>query len=826
MRLCFGTFAHVLQLCKLKTVSDPILVGTMTRTIDPDCQYINRDNATAVSRLLKCTGNLSSGNIENYGIGVTKKPGESLSRVLQLAPTADTSQIRQVFSEMVVSLLSVDMHMQIVLALLDIVEQDTTLDDGSANGKKLSFEKYVGTTKNDLLMQSEYDLSDLLAVLFHYTVAAGVTNTIGRECVKSITLDYINSLKNARNIEVKTHRLSVSGNCHLKVTTEDEILRNDYFMPYIESVRLKYNSIKTFLYKNEPKPFYEFYVCNDVERRTIIPGRYGNSYRFENIHNATATSLTENSKFIILSGTGGLGKSMMMRHLLLNTVDNFETLRLIPVFIPLKDFDESITSLFDCVVSIVKKLYGKATEGQLDSLLAQGKCLLLFDGLDEIGSTYAKHFERDLEAFTDKYPNNNYIISSRPYQSFISYSRFTVLQLMPFTKEQALRLVDNLDFRPDEPIIKDKFRIALDRTLYNTHQAFTQNPLLLTIMLMTFEQYAEVPSKMHLFYKEAYSALASRHDANKGAFKRILKTGLSEERFGEYFAEICSRSYHDEKFEMTEDEFSHYYTTLRERARNRDSTTTAGDYLYDLCSNMCLMYFENGKYHFTHRSFQEYFCAVYFAKQKDKTLERIGDFFENRHTRMYGDKTFNMLYDMIPEKIEEYVFLPFLTRLCAECDAGIGYWTFLQKLYPTLNYEIGDTNDFVFNEAESYIYSFIKHLHWPGSIDCNDFPHDSSLITTEYAYVVDENESTTLVNIDDINSDYEDEYGKPEVAGRCYEIDVKSILSAPQAYQEILSRLGESAFRATADYKEMREYTEMLKDNQNQSGDSLFDYFS
>lgn len=60
------------------------------------------------------------------------------------------------------------------------------------------------------------------------------------------------------------------------------------------------------------------------------------------------------------------------------------------------------------------------------------------------------------------------------------------------------------------------------------------------------------------------------------------------------------------------------------------------------------MYYESNRYHFTHRSFQEYFCALYFSKQKDKTLKAIGDFFENKRQRNFGDKTFHMLYDMIP----------------------------------------------------------------------------------------------------------------------------------------------------------------------------------
>jgi predicted NACHT family NTPase len=156
-------------------------------------------------------------------------------------------------------------------------------------------------------------------------------------------------------------------------------------------------------------------------------------------------SLSKCSRFVILAGTGGLGKSMMMRHLLLNAVENYEEIFMVPVFIPLKDFDEMFDTLFEYAYSKVTSLCNEITEEQFEDALNKGKCLLLFDGLDEVGSASAKRFERDLESFTDMYPNNFFVISSRPYQSFVSYSRFTVLQLKPFSKKQALKLIDNLE---------------------------------------------------------------------------------------------------------------------------------------------------------------------------------------------------------------------------------------------------------------------------------------------------------------------------------------------------------------------------------------------
>ena len=830
IRLCFGTFAQILRLCKLKTVTDPLLVGTMTRTVDPDCQYINSDNATAVSRLISCAGNFSSGRITDRGSSALKKPGESISNVINAAQKAHKEDVVQKFRDSVLCLLDEDKKEQVVLALLNVIERDSVLSEE----KKLSFEKYFGKTKNALLSQGEFALDELLAGIFLYTVAAGVVNTVGKATVKTITSDYINSLTNTKGIMIIDNALPTTDSpSNLSVSEEtsnasfvqqvDEA--KPKFKAYLHSMKDKYSIIKTLLYNDQPKPFYDFYICNDIERRIPIHGRFDTSYKRSIIENVTVKTLSECSRFVILAGTGGLGKSMMMRHLLLNAVKNYEDTATIPVFIPLKDFDETVGSLFEYAFLKVTSFCNEITEDQFEDVLHRGICLLLFDGLDEIGSFNAKRFERDLELFTDKYPENYFVISSRPYQSFISYSRFTVLQLQPFSKMQALKLIDNLEFRPDEPIIKGKFRTELNDNLYRTHSTFIENPLLLTIMLLTFEQYAEVPSKMHVFYREAFAALSVKHDASKGAYRRALKTGLTADKFADYFAEICSRSYHDEKFELTEDEFAKYYNALKEREKAADKTTTVSDYLYDLCSNMCLMYFESGKYHFTHRSFQEYFCSLYFSKQKDKNLKSIGDFFENRHRSMYGDKTFHMLYDMIPDKVEEYIFLPFLTKLYARCDNEEGYWTFLEMIYPILCYEKGEKCDFISNDPQSYLFDFIKALNNLWSLECDDLPHYDTLVKSKYVYVIDEDDVEKLVDADDVSWDYKYVHGTPDIVGWIYEFDVEDVRKQPAKYKDLLDYLNDDEFVAKKEYVEIREYLNKLQAKQKPTGDGLFDLF-
>lgn len=605
------------------------------------------------------------------------------------------------------------------------------------------------------------------------------------------------------------------------------ITSNDDFSEYLENAYNKYNKMKTLLYNDAPRDFYSFYVCNDVSQKIYIKK---NRYQTKTLRNATVETLSACSNFILISGTGGLGKSMMMRHLLLNAIDNFEESRKIPIFIPLKDYSDSYSCLLEYIYEKFESLGGIDCIDDFSDLLEDGDCLLLFDGLDEIKSDYRKKFELDIEHFADRYTNNMFIISSRPAGSFISLHRFTVLELCPFTKLQALDLIDKLDFRPDEPIIKRNFRNELDKHLFISHKEFTENPLLLTIMLMTYEQFAEIPSKMHIFYREAYIALSQKHDASKGAYKRVLKTGLTADKFADYFAEFCARSYRDEKFEFTEIMFKKYFEALNEHSRNSHSIN-ALDFRDDLVENMCLMFYEGEKYHFTHRSFQEYFCALYFSKQKDKYLEQIGDYFENKKSRNYTDKTFDMFYDMIPDKVEEYIFEPFLTSLFKKCDKENGYWTFLCKMYPIIYYDEGDTNGFVVNDPNSFLYDFIINLKKiNGSISSTNLPKDEEFVVNEWVYldedyVDDDYDADVPIDIDEVPASYKEMYGNPEVVGRNYELDIEFILQYPDEYEYVLSWLSNDDFPLKKEYLAVREYMLKLQDKKNIVGNDLFDLF-
>ena len=82
-------------------------------------------------------------------------------------------------------------------------------------------------------------------------------------------------------------------------------------------------------------------------------------------------------------------------------------------------------------------------------------------------------------------------MSSRPISRFIQFQSFKTYELAPFTLEQAVAMVRKVRYHEDTPSLKGKFILDLQDELYEQHQDFVENPLLLTIMLLTYQFHAQ-----------------------------------------------------------------------------------------------------------------------------------------------------------------------------------------------------------------------------------------------------------------------------------------------------------------------------------------------
>lgn len=421
---------------------------------------------------------------------------------------------------------------------------------------------------------------------------------------------------------------------------KDSIEYRYAYEDYLKKTKDRYCKIKTIIYRKVPKYLYSFYECVGVD------------YNNKNVSTENINNLLKISHKLIITGTGGVGKTTLMKHLYLNSIS--ET-NYIPVFIELRDFnniDSEEINLFDRIYLELCNNGFNLEKNYFDFSLSQGAYIFLLDGYDEVNRLKKSKVDLEIKNFSNKYNMNKFIVSSRPSDEFIGWNDFTEVTAKNLTKKQALSLIKKLEF--DENI-KQKFYNELDKSLYKKYQSFSSNPLLLNIMLLTFDSNACIPDNLSDFYEQAFSTLFNMHDATKDAYVRDIRTELGCEDFKAIFSHICFHSYFKGEFEFTENSLKNYIKASKEKHANLKFKID--DYKMDLTSSVCMLVKEGLKYRFSHRSFQEYFAALYTCKQTDEVQHALlSEYLKSTH--LYGDMYFDLLFTMQPDKVNKIILSP------------------------------------------------------------------------------------------------------------------------------------------------------------------------
>ena len=238
--------------------------------------------------------------------------------------------------------------------------------------------------------------------------------------------------------------------------------------------------------------------------------------------------------------------------------------------------------------------------------------------------------------------------------------------------------------------VRDRFVKALEEDLYEKHKSFASNPLLLSIMLLTFENYAEIPEKLHLFYANAFETLYEKHDATKAGYRREIKSNLSFDNFRTVFSFFCFFTYGQGKTEFSRDEL----ISILKKIAKKKIQFKASDYVYDLENSLCLLYKDGLNYRFAHRSFQEYFAAFFMKELSDENMKNMSFRLITQDSfRAANDNVFSMLYDMCEDRFEQNVLLPVLIEFEEERgEKEELYEYYFNKFVDSIFFDTGSEN--------------------------------------------------------------------------------------------------------------------------------------
>lgn len=432
----------------------------------------------------------------------------------------------------------------------------------------------------------------------------------------------------------------------LQFKTEEEL--GVVYQNYLKFTYDKYSKVKTLLYKNEGKFIYDFYEHV-----------YLSSADLEKLETDNTEQIFNKSSNIILTGTGGIGKSMLVKHIFINQIQQATS---IPIFIELKslnDFEFLDNRLIDFIYQEIRNHHLDLEKQYFEVTLNAGRYTIIFDGLDEVNPSKRSWLDREIKEFVTLYNENRYVLSSRPSEEFIGWNQFIEYEISKMDKVQALALINKLNY--DEKV-KKRFHKELKGHLYDTHKSFASIPLLLTIMLMTYEAGASIPNNLTDFYNQAFYTLYQRHDASKSGYKRELKAKLTPEEFRNILAYIGLKTFFEGKVDFDRTTLDEIITKY---CFKNNLELKTNDIVYDATHSACMMLQEGVSLKFSHRSFQEYFAAVGVNQLDDKLQKQILiKWSEADRNNIVAHKTFmNALFKIQKERTYKNLCIPIIESM-------------------------------------------------------------------------------------------------------------------------------------------------------------------
>lgn len=406
---------------------------------------------------------------------------------------------------------------------------------------------------------------------------------------------------------------------------QDIILLFEIFKEYLNK---KYDTVKymnTIVFQHESKTIDELYipltiVQNDKRNKEIILNEEIKNIFFE-------------PKKMLIIDTAGMGKSTLIKFLYNSCIKNGWGF---PFIVELRRLEEN-QSIKDYMTKDVQLINNRITELDINDLIRRGDFIFFLDGYDEILEENKASVTAEIRKLVTQADRNNFILASREDDSLSEFTNFTKYHIKELTKSEAYELIKKYDNYGNisknliNEIEKDKNYIAL--------KEFLGNPLMVSLLYLTYRYKGVLQYKKNIFYRQVYDALYDRHDITKGIGKiHIKRSGLDIECFRKVLCAMGFISIKYGKVEFEKDEI----IKLIDKAITLfpEIKTNSLNYFDDILHAVPLFKEEGTKYKWIHKSFAEYFAAVFICQERKEYEKKIlNDILKSSS----GQKYFNML---------------------------------------------------------------------------------------------------------------------------------------------------------------------------------------
>lgn len=421
--------------------------------------------------------------------------------------------------------------------------------------------------------------------------------------------------------------------------TEDilEILEEYYQKAYNKN---KY--MNTIVFKQETKSLDELYIP-----LTIV--KNGKNSKEKIVINNNISNIFETRKRILIIDSAGMGKSTLTKFLYLKWLNtDFD----IPFLIELRKVKNGM-SLLDHICQELCLSEKRLSANDIKFLIERGDFIFFLDGYDEIPKENKEEVTKEIEKFLLEFNKNSFMLTSREEDSLNVFSEFEKYHIRPLEKKEAYELIRKYDNYGQ--VAENLICEIENNEQYEILEEFLENPLMVSLLYLTYHYKGIVQYKKPVFYRQVYDALYEGHDIVKGDGEiHKKKTGLDIDGFNDLLSAMGYLSIYKGKVSFDRNNLKQLIKEALDIYWHEEEIDV-NDVIHDILYAIPLFIEEGLEIKWAHKSFAEYFAAnfiCYVEKEHENTIvESMMKTTDNNN--LYN--TIDFCYDMDAKLAQEVI---------------------------------------------------------------------------------------------------------------------------------------------------------------------------
>ncbi len=427
---------------------------------------------------------------------------------------------------------------------------------------------------------------------------------------------------------------------------------------YIGGLIERYNLVKV-LGMREPVPLKSLYVrANILEkisaRAGLRPEELAEFFDFDRrafgkiLEPVDGEEIVNRLQKFIVLGKPGAGKTTFLKFMTLMMFDPLNKIeqRRLPVFVTLREWADKKNLLMDFMVEQFDICGFPEARLFLEKMLADGKCLVLFDGLDEVSQeANVDGIIRQICDFTDKYADNQFVISCRVAAYNHSFERFTDVEMADFNEAQMETFIRNWFHGKPQVAAECWERLQKSAPL----RELASVPLLLTLLCLEYSESNDFPLNRAELYERAIETLLTKWDSSRLIRRSEVYKQLGLKRKESMFARIAFATFTQNEYFIRERTLAKMIEKYIEHLPGFNAADLEPDSqaVLQAIAAQHGIFVERAKdvYSFAHLTFQEYFTAKYIVDHQWKKVDRDGNLDENGTTTLIEHFVEKYLYE-------------------------------------------------------------------------------------------------------------------------------------------------------------------------------------